>query len=129
MLQTSLQAHILLAQPPSPRLHKGVWRVVCLAATCALDHVRRASSARALAGVQAGQLTEAGAPLAARMADRAVARFWDLLTDFCVLGLAPPSLAARPGQRPPFQCLATVLDGCAFIALTATCLTMTWVSV
>ena len=41
----------------------------------------------------------------------------------------PPSLAARPGQRPPFHCLATVLDGCAFIALTATCLTMTWVSV
>ena len=92
MLQTSLQAaHILLAQPPSPRLHKGVWHVVCLAAICALDHVRRASSARALAGVQAGQLMEAGAPLAARMADRAVARFWDLLTDFCVLDQAPPA--------------------------------------
>ena len=103
MLQTSLQAaHILLAQPPSPRLHKGVWRVVCLAATCALDHVRRASSARALAGVQAGQLTEAGAPLAARMADRAVARFWDLLTDFCVLGQAPPAWQHRLCTGHPF---------------------------
>ena len=101
-----------------------MWRVVCLAAVCALDHVRRATSARTLAG-----LTETGASMAACMADRAVARFWDLLTDFCVLGLAPPSLAARPGQRPPFHCLATFLDGCAFIALTATCLTKTWVSV
>ena len=87
LLEGPLQAaHILLAQPPSPQLHKGVWRVVCLAAICALEHVRKATCARALAG-----LTEAGAPVAARLADRAVARFWDLLTDFCVLGLAPPA--------------------------------------
>ena len=98
LLQGPLQAvHILLAQPPSPQVHKGVWRVVCLAAVCALDHVRRATSARTLAG-----LTETGASMAARMADRAVARFWDLLTDFCVLGLAPPAWQRGLGRGHPF---------------------------
>ena len=31
-----LHLHVLLAQPPSSRLHVGIWRVVCLAAVCAL---------------------------------------------------------------------------------------------
>ena len=98
LLQGPLQAvHILLAQPPSPQVHKGVWRMVCLAAVCALDHVRRATSKRTLAG-----LTETGASMAARMADRAVARFWDLLTDFCVLGLAPPAWQRGLGRGHPF---------------------------
>ena len=46
-----LPLHVLLAQPPSSRLHVGIWRVVCLAAICALDHVRRTACAIALAGV------------------------------------------------------------------------------
>ena len=46
-----LPLHVLLAQPPSSRLHVGIWRVVCLAAICALDRVRRTACAIALAGV------------------------------------------------------------------------------
>ena len=81
-----LPLHVLLAQPPSSRLHAGVWRVVCLAFVCALDHVRRASCAIALAGVPSAPDTSV--PL---MINRAVTRFWDLLTEFCVLNAAPDS--------------------------------------
>ena len=78
--------HVLLAQPPSSRLHAGVWRVVCVAFVCALDHVRRASCAIALAGVPSAPDTSV--PLTI---NRAVTRFWDLLTEFCVLNAAPDS--------------------------------------
>ena len=99
MLPSPLQPqHILLAQPPSRLLHGGVWRVVCLAAVCALDHVRRATAARALVGV-----TASGPPEAARMAERAVARFWDLLTDFCVLDMAPKAWQRSVRDRQPFM--------------------------
>ena len=40
-----LPLHVLLAQPPSSRLHVGLWQVVCLATICALDHVRHACCA------------------------------------------------------------------------------------
>ena len=84
------QIKVLLAQPPSSRLHAGVWRVVCLAFVCALDHVRRASCAIALAGVPSvlPSTPDTSVPF---MINRAVARFWDLLTDFCVLNAAPDS--------------------------------------
>ena len=72
-------------------------RDVILFCSSVLDHVRRATSARTLAG-----LTETGASMAARMADRAVARFWDLLTDFCVLGLALPAWQRGLGRGHPF---------------------------
>ena len=114
LLQTSLQAaHILLAQPPSPRLHKGMWRVVCLAAICALDHVRRASSARALAGVQAGQLTEAGAPTGGPHGRPGCRALLGLAHRLLRAGPGPSCLAAPPLHQPPFHSLARVLDGCA----------------
>ena len=93
-----LPLHVLLAQPPSSRLHVGLWQVVCLATICALDHVRRACCAIALAG---------GSPVAAHssnpvltMTNRAVARFWDLLTEFCVLGAAPLTWQSNVAAAP-----------------------------
>ena len=85
-----LPLHVLLAQPPSSRLRAGVWRVVCLAFVCALDHVRKAACAIALAGVPSvpPSAPDTSVPL---MINRAIARFWDLLTEFCVLNAAPDS--------------------------------------
>ena len=85
-----LPLHVLLAQPPSSRLHAGVWRVLCLAFVCALDHVRKAACAIGLAGVPSvpPSAPDTSVPL---MINRAIARFWDLLTEFCVLNAAPDS--------------------------------------
>ena len=85
-----LPLHVLLAQPPSLRLHAGVWQMVCLAFVCALDHVRRAACAIALAGVPSvpPSAPDTSVPF---MINRAIARFWDLLTEFCVLNAAPDS--------------------------------------
>ena len=81
---------VLLAQPPSSRLHAGVWRVVCLAVVCALDHVRRAACAIALAGVLSVPPSASDTSVPS-MINRAIARFWDLLTEFFVLNAAPGS--------------------------------------
>jgi len=100
LLPCPLQAqHVLLALPPSPRLHAGAWRVVCLAAVCALDHARRAACARVLDGMVT---VPAGPEEVARMADRAIVRFWDLLTDFCVTDVAPAAWQTRVQANHPF---------------------------
>ena len=95
-----LPLHVLLAQPPSSRLHVGLWQVVCLATICALDHVRRACCAIALAGVPsvAAHTTD---PVPT-MINRAVARFWDLLTEFCVLDAAPLTWQCSVAAAQPF---------------------------
>ena len=96
-----LPLHVLLAQPPSSRLHAGVWRVVCLAFVCALDHVRRAACAIALAGVPP-VAQSAQDPSVPFMINRAVARFWDLLTEFCMLNAAPDSWQRSVDASHPF---------------------------
>ena len=96
-----LPLHVLLAQPPSSRLHAGVWRVVCLAFICALEHVRRTACAIALAGVSSVS-PSAHAFSVPTMINRAVARFWDLLTEFCVLNAAPDSWKQSVVATHPF---------------------------
>ena len=100
-----LPLHVLLAQPPSSRppssrLHVGVWRVVCLAAICALDHVRRTACAIALAGVPSQAASAPASELT--MPNRAVTRFWDVLTDFCALNTAPLSWQHSVAVAHPF---------------------------
>ena len=95
-----LPVHVLLAQPTSSRLHVGIWRVVCLAAICALDHLRRTACAIALAGVPS---QAAGAPASElTMLNRAIARSWDMLTDFCALNIAPISWQHSVAAAHPF---------------------------
>ena len=86
-----LPLHVLLAQPPSLRLHAGVWRVVCLAFVCALDHVQRASCAIALAGAPSVPPSTPDTSVPFMINRVAVTRFWDLLTELCVLNAAPDS--------------------------------------
>ena len=95
-----LPLHVLLAQPPSSRLHVGIWRVVCLAAICALDHVRRTACAIALAGVPSQAASAPASVLT--MLNRAVTRFWDMLTDFCALNTAPLSWQQSVAAAHPF---------------------------
>ena len=74
---------------------------VCLAFVCALDHVRRAACAIALAGVPPVPQS-APDPSVPFMINRAVARFWDLLTAFCVLNAAPDSWQHSVDASHPF---------------------------
>ena len=100
LLSPMLPIHVLLAQPPSPRLHVGIWRVVCLAAICALEHVRRTACAIALAGVPS--VAASSHVSVHTLINRAVARFWELLTDFCVLNAAPLSWQHCVASAHPF---------------------------
>ena len=95
-----LPLHVLLAQPPSSRLHVGIWRVVCLAAICALDHARRTACAIALAGVPSQAASAPASELT--MLNRAVTRFWDMLTDFCALNNTPLSWQHSVAVAHPF---------------------------
>ena len=92
-----------LADTP-PQLHPGVWGIVCLAAISAVDGGRRFMVRQ--------QLEASAVPpgLVASASRRAVARFWDILQEFCTLGAAPvqwrtavpddhPFMFWRPAQR------------------------------
>ena len=50
------------------------------------------------------------------MINRAVARFWDLLTEVCVLNAAP-LLAVQCVCRSPLHCLEQLLDSCSLFDL------------
>jgi hypothetical protein len=85
-----LQCADLWLVRPVPSVHYGVWKVVCLAAMNAMDAGRR--TLRKLDGAQ--QVSEAAraAPVVVPVlvAQRvAVAHFWALLQDFCVLASVP----------------------------------------
>ena len=88
---------IWLGEAPA-EVHDGVWAVVCLAAVAAMDHGRKVMVARLLGEPPAAP----GHQLAARVAARAVARRWELLQDFCSLGMAPADWSAVVPTDHPF---------------------------
>ena len=88
---------IWLGEAPA-EVHDGVWVVVCLAAVAAMDHGRKVMVARLLGEPPAAP----GQQLAARAAARAVARLWELLQDFCSLGVAPADWSAVVPANHPF---------------------------
>ena len=67
-----------LAVPP-PHIHRGVWYVVCLAAIAAMDSARRWQANPRLKQ----------RPTLHSLTNFAIARFWDLLQDFCSCALPP----------------------------------------
>ena len=87
-------ASIWLARPP-PAVHRGVWEVACLAAVAAMDHGRRRMYAMSTGPPPA-------APLHTICARSAVARFWELLADFVVLGCAPGAWRTCLSSTHPF---------------------------
>jgi hypothetical protein len=82
-------AHVWLGEAP-PGLHPGSWSVVALAALNAMAHARRRMTAQVL-GDDHTPPTPAPLPTALleRLSRRAVAKFWELISDFCALQLAP----------------------------------------
>jgi len=81
-------------------VHQGVWDVVCLASLAAMDGGRRYAVAQQLqapphAPPPPQQLTQAAAR-------HAVARFWDLLTEFCSVGTAPAAWRREVPSNSPF---------------------------
>ena len=79
-------------------VHDGVWAVVCLAAVAAMGHGRKVMVARLLGEPPAAPSQQ----LATRAAARAVARLWELLQDFCSLGVAPADWSAVVPAAHPF---------------------------
>lgn len=93
--------NLWLAEPPA-NVHAGMWDVVCLAALVAMDSGRRLMTRTILtAREQNSQLTPG---LTQHAAQHAVARFWDLLQDFCTVGLAPATWQAQLSGEHPFFC-------------------------
>ena len=93
--------NLWLAEPPA-NVHAGMWDVVCLAALVAMDSGRRLMTRIILtAREQNSQLTPG---LTQHAAQHAVARFWDLLQDFCTVGLAPATWQAQLSGEHPFFC-------------------------
>jgi hypothetical protein len=102
--------HVWLMRPPRAlvSVHRGVWRVVCLAALHAMDMGRRRLYAIQIAAEQGD-----GGPTAALPVERqlsvvsraAVAHFWGLLADFVAVDAAPPQWLAQIGPSHPFLCV------------------------
>lgn len=87
--------NIWLARPPGAAVAGCVWDVVCLAAVTAMDHGRRRMYALSCGPPPA-------APLHLTSARSAVARFWELLTDFVALRCVPASWRERAPPGHPF---------------------------
>jgi hypothetical protein len=88
-----LATNVWLASPPS---HCGVqawaWQLVCLAAVAAMEHGRQVLRALQLDSGALGAVAVVG------VQRRAVARFWDLLSAACSLGLLPRGQGGSPHQ-------------------------------
>lgn len=81
-------------------VHTGVWDVVCLAAIAAMDSGRRRMTKTIL---NARQRNAQPAPdLVHSASQQAVARFWDLLQDFCSISTAPLQWQEQVGEGHPF---------------------------
>jgi hypothetical protein len=96
----------LMRLPPAlVQVHRGVWRVVCLAAINAMEEGRRK-----LYGVQLAAARGEGGPLVglpvgqqlAAVRRFAVACFWELLADFVAMQAAPEQWVAQLGPSHPF---------------------------
>lgn len=88
---------VWLCVPPAGQ-HEEAWAVVCLCALAAMERGRREMYRRLCEG-QTPSPT-----LSTALQRHAVARFWELLTDFCVLGAAPFAWrASLPAAHPFFH--------------------------
>jgi hypothetical protein len=88
---------VWLCVPPTGQ-HEEAWAVVCLCALAAMERGRREMYRRLCEG-QTPSPT-----LSTALQRHAVARFWELLTDFCVLGAAPFAWrASLPAAHPFFH--------------------------
>ena len=95
---TLAMAHVWMAVvPPNCGVLPWAWRLVCVMAVAAMEYGRAALSAQGQQGTQAVVPTKR----------RVVARFWDLLTEACALGMLPagdtqhvtqPCLVKVPGS-------------------------------
>ena len=92
---------------------RGVWRLVCLVALCAMDYGRRLVARRILEG----QWSAAGPRLALQVQRAAVARFWGILSEFCALGGAPEQWQHSAAEG-PFISFSNQLQQWAAVRLT-----------
>lgn len=76
--------------------HDGAWAVVCLCALAAMERGRREMYRRLCEGQTPGP------EFASSLQRHAVARFWELLTDFCAVGAPPPAWRDSIGLSHPF---------------------------
>ena len=79
-----------------PGVHAGAWEVVCLCALGAMERGRRAGWQRLLEGQAPGPA------LVPSLRCCAVARFWELLADFCAVDAAPQAWRRELRSSHPF---------------------------
>lgn len=84
---------VWLCLPPAG-VHAEVWELVCLCALCAMDRGRRAAWQRMQHGLQPGPA------LISALSRHVIARFWELLSDFCAVNAAPASWERLPPSHP-----------------------------
>jgi hypothetical protein len=100
--------HIWLAQAP-PRVHCGVWDVVCLAAVRAMDKGRRALIRETLAPHNPAD-PPTPAALAARCGEVARGAFWSSLHSFTSHRRIPPGWQDNCPPGHPFMCYDPALQ-------------------
>jgi hypothetical protein len=98
-------AHLFVGRVPGPGVHKGVWRVVVLAALHAMDKGRKLFGKWQLLHREGQPVPQHVATAAQRVAVAtrvAEATFWDMLQDFVSLRLCPPVWLQHVGAGHPF---------------------------
>jgi hypothetical protein len=86
---------VWLCVPPSSQ-HEEAWAVICLCALAAMERGRREMYRRLCEGQTPIP------PFSTALQRHAVARFWELLTDFCAMGAAPPAWRSTIPPTHPF---------------------------
>jgi hypothetical protein len=115
------QVHVWLSRvPANSGLHKGVWRVVCLAAMHGMHKGMQVLAAWAMhqqeGQVMPGHLcTPAQRVLAA--AKIAVATLWDMVQDFVSLRMYPATWLTEVGEQHPFVCCVVNAQHCAVLCI------------
>jgi hypothetical protein len=102
------QVHVWLCRvPANAGLHKGVWRVVCLAALHGMHKGMQVLAAWALRQ-QAGLVVPSHLCTSAQRvqvaAKLAVATLWDMVQDFVSLRTYPATWLSEVGEQDPFVC-------------------------
>jgi hypothetical protein len=112
--------HLWVGRLPHDELHRGVWRVVMIAALLGMDKARQLLTKWRLNARDGQPLPQHLATPAqqVQVASRvAVATLWDMLNDFVSLRLYPPEWLVgvgrdgRVGQNHPFLCASPVQQG------------------
>jgi hypothetical protein len=118
--------HLWVGRLPHADLHKGVWRVVMVAALLGMDKARRLLTKWRL-DARSGQPIPQHASTPAQQVQvasyTAVAGFWDMLHDFVSLRLYPPDWLvgvgnqSRVGPHHPFICAPESPQGDTILCL------------